>query len=344
MAQPSARALHPRARLTGSASAASSRNCRSAPILAPGECPAHPSEARRAGLEKRAAALISGMLAEIFPGNRIDVRRPVSDLSIGERQMIEIARAFTESDGPAKIVILDEPTSSLDTSAAAQLLAFLGRAASKGRACILITHKLNEVLEHTKRIVVMKDGSIAADVPALGLSRDQLFDLMGAVDRGSSGDRRPPNSAGSGGSNCPAHLRTPTLQVEAGEVVGLAGLAGHGQKETLQRASIALLGRPRQGLQVAGRWPMSAAIAEGRAYFPSGRSLSTSQSPAFAVSRIRASSPPPEARLAENWRQQDIGIRSASCGAIDPGSQRRQPSKGSGRARLRHRFGNYLVR
>ena len=71
---------------------------------------------------------------------------PSSDLPIGERQMIEIARAFTESDAPAKIVILDEPTSSLDSTAAAQLLSLSPPGGVAGPACILITHKLNEVL------------------------------------------------------------------------------------------------------------------------------------------------------------------------------------------------------
>ena len=84
------------------------------------------------GWEKRTRTLIADALAEIFPGHRIDVRRPVSELPIGERQMIEIARAFTESDAPAKIVILDEPTSSLDSVAAEQLLAPIWRGPPPG--------------------------------------------------------------------------------------------------------------------------------------------------------------------------------------------------------------------
>ena len=142
------------------------------------------------GWERRAKALIAGALAEIFPGHTVDVHRPVADLPIGYRQMIEIARAFTESDAPAKVVILDEPTSSLDSTAAEQLLEFLGRAVQNGRSCILITHKLNEVLNHARRVVVMKDARVVADVPASGLSREGLFELMGAVERAPSAARR----------------------------------------------------------------------------------------------------------------------------------------------------------
>ena len=187
------------------------------------------------GWERRAKALIAGALAEIFPGHTVDVHRPVADLPIGYRQMIEIARAFTESDAPAKVVILDEPTSSLDSTAAEQLLEFLGRAVQNGRSCILITHKLNEVLNHARRVVVMKDARVVADVPASGLSREGLFELMGAVERAPSaavaaafkGQRRIDVRGERAG--------TSKMRIEAGEVVGLAGLAGHGQKEILQR-------------------------------------------------------------------------------------------------------------
>src|SRR5262249_62348196 len=130
--------------------------------------------------------------------------------------------------------ILDEPTSSLDSTAAAQLLAFLRRATLRGCACILITHKLNEVLHHTQRIVVMKDARVVADVPAAGLSRDRLFELMGAVARPETAPAGAPYR-GARRIEFISQAETPALHVDAGEVVGLAGLAGHGQKETLRR-------------------------------------------------------------------------------------------------------------
>ena len=91
------------------------------------------------------------------------------------------------------------------------------------------------MLNHARRVVVMKDARVVADVPASGLSREGLFELMGAVERAPSaavaaafkGQRRIDVRGERAG--------TSKMRIEAGEVVGLAGLAGHGQKEILQR-------------------------------------------------------------------------------------------------------------
>ena len=83
----------------------------------------HP-KLRGFGWRKRAARLIQDRLDEIFPGHGISPDMPVFELSIGRRQMVEIARAFTVTDAPLRLVILDEPTSSLDQSSSEQMLAF----------------------------------------------------------------------------------------------------------------------------------------------------------------------------------------------------------------------------
>jgi ribose transport system ATP-binding protein len=271
----------------------------------------HPSLAG-IGWEKRTRALIQGMLAEIFPGNRIDVRQPVSELSIGERQMIEIARAFTESDAPAKVVILDEPTSSLDATAAEQLLRHLARAASQGGACILITHKLNEVLNHTHRIVVMKDATVVADVPASGLSRDRLFELMGAVARAET----PPAGAPFRGRRrieLASTTDAPALHVEAGEVVGLAGLAGHGQKETLRRIYRASRTRKERGCKIDGSAAYVSGDRQREGVFPLWSiALNITLASMRQLAHFGFIGAGEETNLAEIWRQK-IGIRSSSA-------------------------------
>jgi ribose transport system ATP-binding protein len=264
------------------------------------------------GWEKRTRSLISGVLCEIFPGNRIDVRAPISDLPIGERQMIEIARAFTETELPAKIIILDEPTSSLDASAAEQLLQYLRRAAASGRACILITHKLNEVLDHTQRIVVMKDAGVVADMPAAGLSRDRLFELMGAVAR----EETAPAGAPVGGEqriDVAGADGAPALQVRAGEVVGLAGLAGHGQKETLRRIYRAARTRSDRNCRVKGGAAYVSGDRQREGVFPLWSiALNISLASMRRLAHWGFIAPAEEASLAESWRQK-VGIRSSSA-------------------------------
>jgi ribose transport system ATP-binding protein len=264
------------------------------------------------GWEKRAKALIAGALAEIFPGHTVDVHRPVADLPIGYRQMIEIARAFTESDAPAKVVILDEPTSSLDSTAAEQLLEFLGRAVLNGRSCILITHKLNEVLNHARRVVVMKDARVVADVPASGLSREGLFELMGAVERPPTApvaaafkDQRRIDVRGE-------QAGTSRMRIEAGEVVGLAGLAGHGQKEILQRIYKASRRRGDSGCVVVGSAAYVSGDRQREGIFPLWSvAWNITIASIRRLSRAGFLASAEESRLAESWRQK-IGIRSAS--------------------------------
>src|SRR5262249_28951054 len=120
-------------------------------------------------------------LDEIFPGHGIAIDSVVGDLPIGKRQMIEVARAFTTTEAPLRLVILDEPTSSLDTHRASQLLTYVRRVITNGASCILISHLLGEVLESSDRIVVMRDGKVVTADRASGFDRDKLVAAMGAA-------------------------------------------------------------------------------------------------------------------------------------------------------------------
>ncbi len=84
------------------------------------------------GWPARARRLIGATLDDIFPEHGIDVNALVETLPIGQRQMVEIARAFTETDQPLRLIILDEPTSSLGAQAAEQLMQFTHRATTRG--------------------------------------------------------------------------------------------------------------------------------------------------------------------------------------------------------------------
>ncbi len=199
----------------------------------------HPA-LRGPGWRARAGSLIRAKLDEIFPNNGIAAAEIVGDLSIARRQMVEIARAFTVTDTPIRLVILDEPTSSLDAVVADQLLGFVRRFVGTGGACILISHLLGEVLSAADRIVVMRDGAVVEARRAADFTRDTLVSAMGSVAKDDGGgtadfrskrdrsepliETRPDDRADGQG-----------LTAHRGEIIGLAGLDGHGQTDMLMQ-------------------------------------------------------------------------------------------------------------
>lgn len=196
----------------------------------------HPSIAGW-GWRRRAGDLIGNKLDEIFPGNGISADAVVGDLSIGQRQMVEVARAFTITEAPLHFVILDEPTSSLDSHRAGQLLSHVRRVIANGVGCVLISHLLGEILEYSDRIVVMRDGKVVAADRASAFSRDKLVTTMGGV---AASKMRSTKEAVPRGTT-PVRVRARPgkqrdgieLTAHQGEIVGLAGLSGHGQTELL---------------------------------------------------------------------------------------------------------------
>lgn len=188
------------------------------------------------GWRRRAGDLIGAKLDEIFPGHGIGASDIVRDLSIGKRQMVEVARAFTVTEEPLRLVILDEPTSSLDAHTAGQLLAFVRRSVAGGASCVLISHLLGEVLDNSDRIVVMRDGKVVAADDATAFDRQKLVKAMGDVEH-----REKTTVMETERAETPVRVRArpqrqqdgAELVAREGEIIGLAGLAGHGQTELL---------------------------------------------------------------------------------------------------------------
>ena len=235
------------------------------------------------GWKKRAAKLIQDKLDEIFPGHDILAGDIVGDLPIGRRQMVEIARAFTVTDAPLRLVILDEPTSSLDAVTAEQLLGFVRREVQSGLSVILISHMLGEVLGASSRIVVMKDGGVVAARAADAFTRDSLVAAMGTVAAAKS--EQQISAAGFRKSGTAMIDARPAAQMDdrkliahKGEIVGLAGLAGHGQTrmllqifsnakkrytETKVAAPVALIAGDRQSDGIFPLWSIAENITVG---------------------------------------------------------------------------------
>ncbi|WP_299820275.1 sugar ABC transporter ATP-binding protein [uncultured Jannaschia sp.] len=186
------------------------------------------------GWRRRASDRMRASLDAVFPGNRIPTRAVVGDLALAERQMVEIAMGFADGMEPARLVILDEPTSSLDASVAAQLVAHVRAFCASGGAAIFISHMMAEVFDIADRIAVMRDGRIVEDRPASAFTQRSLVAAMGHVaPEATAAARAAPSGPDILGAD---H----GLSARAGEIVGLAGLAGHGQAEALSRLYLAL--------------------------------------------------------------------------------------------------------
>jgi ribose transport system ATP-binding protein len=261
---------------------------------------------------RQCAALIAERLDEIFPGHGISASDRVQDLSIGRRQMVEVARAFTVSDEIVRLVILDEPTSALDYHTAGQLLGFMRRAVNVGLSFVLVSHLLRDILNVCDRVVVMRDGQTSASGEASAFDRDKLVVAMGGAGphRLQQPDTRLPRSQTALRVRARTELPHASTELRAheGEIVGLAGLAGHGQTDLL-RAVFAAASRSRTGFEIRDPVALVAGDRQADGIFPrwsiceniSIRSLSGLRvGPFISLQREQA--------LAALWRNR-IGIR-----------------------------------
>ena len=161
---------------------------------------------------------------------------PVERLSIAQRQMVEIAKALSQE---ARVIIMDEPTSSLTLIETDRLLRVVRDLRASGVGVIYISHRLGEVEEIADRVVVLRDGSLAGDLAREEISHDAMIRLM--IGRDLSSVYLPPAVAEpSGGLEVRglvtrAHPdRSVDLSVRRGEIVGLAGLMGAGRTEVAE--------------------------------------------------------------------------------------------------------------
>ena len=173
----------------------------------------------------------------------IDVTQPLSTYSVALQQMVAIARALEIAS--AKILILDEPTSSLDTHETAQLFRVMHKLKSEGVAIIFITHFIDQVYEISDRITVLRNGSLVGTFETASIARLELiagmigrslteFDEMSQIKLESSkqiGSEALLEARDLGLSGVVEPL---DLELHAGEVVGFAGLLGSGRTEIAQ--------------------------------------------------------------------------------------------------------------
>lgn len=164
----------------------------------------------------------------------------IEEIGVGMQQRVEILKALYRQ---ADILILDEPTGVLTPAEADQLFRILGRLREEGKTIILITHKLREIMDITDTVSVMRRGEMTATVKTSQTSPEHLAELMVGRKVLLRVDKKPatPGDVVLDIQNLHVvddqgveRLKGISLQVRAGEIVGIAGVAGNGQSELLE--------------------------------------------------------------------------------------------------------------
>lgn len=182
---------------------------------------------------------VAARIRELSATYRLNVNpdAPVWTLAVGERQRVEIIKALYRG---AALLILDEPTAVLTPQEVDDLFRILRRMTQDGHSLIFISHKLHEVLDISDRVTVLREGQRVGTVPAREMSRAELARMMvgrdvllerqrDRVERGAV-RLRLENVSALGVTGHEA-LRDVSLEVRAGEILGVAGVSGNGQRE-----------------------------------------------------------------------------------------------------------------
>jgi simple sugar transport system ATP-binding protein len=189
----------------------------------------------------RAAARRRAAEVEAATGLRIVPDRLVADASVGERQRLEIVKLLCRG---ARLLIFDEPSAALSPGEWDELATLMRRLAAEGHAVVLISHKLTEVFAVADRYTVLRGGAVAGTGEIAGTTPEHLVELMVGESLAPRRDRTPSRPGApaliiralsvvheKGG---PKALADVDLEVRAGEIVGIAGVAGSGQTELVE--------------------------------------------------------------------------------------------------------------
>jgi len=176
-----------------------------------------------------------GRTAELLEqlGLDLDADRPVSSLTVGDRQMVEIARALSRE---FDVIIMDEPTAALNVAETKRLHEIVRRLASQGKAVVYVSHHLDEIFEICDDVAVLRDGELVAHAPTRELDEARLVEHMlgrkpQTFERAAADVADATVRLDVSGVRVPGVAEPFDLQVQAGEIVGLAGLVGSGRTE-----------------------------------------------------------------------------------------------------------------
>ena len=216
-------------------------------------------------------------------GLKLDVRQTLADCSIAVQQLVAIARAL---DVAAPLLILDEPTSSLDEQEVEELFRVLRKLKGEGMGIVFVTHFLDQVYAISERITILRNGSLVGEFEAASLPRLELISRMLGKEFAELHFHPPPPTARKAESAPLLQVRqlgrkgaveAIDLRVTGGEIVGLAGLLGSGRTETARL--VFGLDAPNQGIMEVDGRPVvfrspASAIALGFGFCPEDRKMS----------------------------------------------------------------------
>ena len=223
--------------------------------------------------KKQLHAAAAARLAEL--GANIAPDKLTGDLSISQQQLVEIAKAYAASP---RMIVLDEPTSSLSEHEAAALFAVIEKMKAAGIAIVYISHRLPEILAIADDVTVLRDGRMIVSQPIAGLTAEEMIRLMVGRDVQTIFPKVPAeigevvlevSKLGDG-----VHCHDVSFDVRAGEILGLTGLVGAGRSEAA-KAIYGLLPALSGSVKIKGAQlqlgSVETAVAAGIVYVPEDR-------------------------------------------------------------------------
>jgi ribose transport system ATP-binding protein len=179
----------------------------------------------------RLRELVAPLLKRV--GANFTADTPVASLSLAQQQMVEIAKALSIN---ARLVILDEPTSSLPLAETEKLLAVIDALKAEGISVIFISHRLHEIERVAERVLVLRDGALVGTLQKSDINHDRMVKLMigRALAARNAEAGRPPGKAAlkvTAVRTAAYPSRPVDLDIKYGEILGLAGLVGSGRTE-----------------------------------------------------------------------------------------------------------------
>lgn len=179
----------------------------------------------------RTRARATELLGEL--GLDLDADRPVSSLTVGDRQMVEIARALSRR---FDVLIMDEPTAALNAAEITRLHGIVKRLAGQGKAVVYVSHHLAEIFAICDDVAVLRDGALVAHRPTIELDEPRLVELMlgrkpQSYEHIATAQEVADVRLGVQELEVPGVAEPVSLAVRSGEILGLAGLVGSGRTE-----------------------------------------------------------------------------------------------------------------